>query len=190
MLKDFFSTTDRITLEIYFNPYAFHETITRYQVESEGDWTKTKNGYMMKEFGNYAIILYPILPEDSDLIISLSQKIENLDRFRETLMKPGSFKDSITIHIQSDELTTSPELDLEELVGLSLVNDVLSQKGIVFKEKDDLILVSIKIERPLTSSKLSEYLSKLAIALKLYYKIKEEQEDVALKTSLSFLQLL
>ncbi len=190
MPKDMFPMTQRTTLEIYFNPYAFHESISKYQIESEGDWSKTKNGYMMREFPNYALLIYPILPEDNDLVLSLSEKIENLDRFREILMRPGRFKDSITLHIDSEEISTSSELELEELVGVSLVNDVISQKGIMFKEKDNLLSLIVKIERPLTNAKMNEYLSKIASGLRLYFKIKEDQEDVALKTSLSFLQLL
>ncbi|MCY0849371.1 hypothetical protein [Sulfuracidifex metallicus] len=183
-------SSQNITIEIYFNPYAFHESITKYQIENDGDWIKTKNGYMMREFGNYAILIYPILSQDNDIVMSLSEKLDNLDRFRESLMKPGNFKDSITLHVTENEITTSLDLDLQEIVGLSLVNDVISQKGVLFKENEDLTYVSVSIKRPLTSNSLSEYFSKIAYALKLYYKIREEQEDIALKTSLQFVNFL
>ncbi|AWR93517.1 hypothetical protein [Acidianus brierleyi] len=176
-------TTAEAIIEIYFNLYAFRESISNYQITYENDWSilKGKEGsYISKEFDTYAILIYPTNAPD-DLLNAFSNKISKIDKFREILYKPKYWREYITLHLNGNKIFTGNDLNLFPFNGEDIVNDLLNSEGIEFITLDDELRIATHLERPINSDTLSRALNKLLVSLSLYYRIKEAQEDIALK---------
>lgn len=176
-------TTSEAVIEINFNLYAFRESVSNYQVSYQGGWAilKGKEGeYLSKEFDNYAVLVYPV-NAPMDLLESLSVKNEKIDKFREALYKPRYWRESVTIHLVRDKLITGTDIELTPFNGVDLVNDILRAEGTEFETIDENLVISARVERPLTAHILGKALYRISVCLSLYYKIKEAQEDIALK---------
>ncbi|EWG07579.1 MAG: hypothetical protein ASUL_03694 [Candidatus Aramenus sulfurataquae] len=176
-------TTSEAVIEINFNLYAFRESVSNYQVSYQDGWIvlKGKEGeYLSREFDNYAVLVYPV-NAPKDLLEALSVKNEKIDKFREILYKPRYWRESVTIHLVKDKLVTGTDIELVPFNGVDLVNDILRTEGAEFKTIDDNLVISVTVERPLTAQNLGKALYKLSVCLSLYYRIKEAQEDIALK---------
>jgi len=103
-------------------------------------------------------------------------------------MKPGFFSESLSVIIRDDELTTLPSLQLEWFPGQDLVNSLLRPAGLELgRDEDGYSIIVVKIGRPLSPEELDRALDKLGLGLSLYQRIREAQEDVALKVAKDFL---
>lgn len=181
-------TTAEAMIEIHFNLYELKESISSYKILSQDEWTiiAGKEGeYLLKEFDTYGILIYPVNTA-KDIIQAFSFRLDKIDKFREILYKPLYWRENITIYINKNIIYTSNDLNLEKFNGLDLVNNILKNKGIEFRDNDGLLTIITEIERPLDKEKLNSAIEKLAKALSLYYKIKEAQEDIAQKLALGF----
>ncbi|NON62455.1 hypothetical protein, partial [Acidianus sp. RZ1] len=164
------------------------DSISKYQIKSSNDWNviSGKDGtYIVKEFDTYGVLVYPPNPQ-TDVALSFNEKISWIDKFREILYKPIYWREYITVIISDSMIYTTPDLNLERFNGIDLVNDVLRSQNIEFIEIDDSIRIGVKIKRPLSRQSLEEGIKSLTRALGLYYKIKEAQEDIAVKLASRF----
>lgn len=185
-------TTTEAIIEIYFNLYAFRESISNYQITYENDWSilKGKEGsYISKEFDTYAVLIYPT-NAPNDLLEAFSKKIDKIDKFREILYKPRYWREYITLHLNGDKVFTGNDLNLFPFNGEDIVNNLLNSEGIEFITIDDEMRISTYIKRPISSDTLSKALNKLLVSLSLYYRIKEAQEDIALRLTKEILDLI
>jgi hypothetical protein len=185
-------TTAEAIIEIYFNLYAFRESISNYQITYENEWSvlKGKEGsYISKEFDTYAILIYPT-NAPPDLLEAFSKKIDKIDKFREILYKPKYWREYITLHFNGNKIFTGNDLNLSPFNGEDIVNDLLNSEGIEFITTDDEMRISTQIERPINPYILSKALNRLLVSLSLYYRIKEAQEDIALKLTKEILEII
>ncbi|AWR98751.1 hypothetical protein [Metallosphaera hakonensis] len=189
MNRDDRTTADYVRLELHLNPFSFRETTSRYRVQSEEAWIKLigKEGeYLAREFDTYAVLLYPIDRIPRELLLSLSERLNSIDRLREALMKPMDWKDFVTFRVR-EGLITSWDLRLQDFIGRDLVNGVLNPAGLEFVEVDDGIEVSCKLDS-FRSESLDSAFRAISLALGLYFDLKPLQEDISLKLAKEYLE--
>ena len=79
-------------------------------------------------------------------------------------------------------------MGLEWFFGEDLVNSLTREKGLELRKiEDGYTLIYVKVSRPLSPERANEALERLALGLRIYERIKEEQEDVALKVTKTLL---
>jgi hypothetical protein len=175
--------------EIFLNPLALKDVLNRFRVvDYSMGWTVVEefNRYYVKEFDSYGVLLD--YSSDPDVVDSFSSFLRSVDRIRYYLMKPGFFSESLSVIIRDDELTTLPSLQLEWFPGQDLVNSLLRPAGLeIRRDEDGYSIIVVKIGRPLSPEELDRALDKLGLGLSLYQRIREAQEDVALKVTKDFL---
>lgn len=181
-------TTAEAMIEIHFNLYELKESISSYKIVDRNEWTiiSGKEGeYLLKEFDSYGILIYPI-HISQDIKFAFSFRLNKIDKFRETLHKPRFWRENITIYINRNKMCTSNSLGLEPFNGIDLVNNILTSKGIEFKDNDGIVNIVAEINRPLNKESLDAGIEKLSKALSLYFRIKEAQEDIAQRLAMKF----
>ncbi|QGR20075.1 hypothetical protein [Stygiolobus azoricus] len=168
-------------IEIYTNLLEFRNSITNYimgDVNEEG-WYYVigiEGKYIYKQVGNYVILVTTDFPKEK------LKDLENikLERLAEILEKPGNVKYVLPLELRNSTISTTSELCLTPFPGVDLVNDLT--KDFQYKENENGCL-TVESE----THDLKKGIENVIKGLSLYYKIISEQEDIAVKTALSFL---
>jgi hypothetical protein len=153
-------------------------------VDYMNEWSVVEgfSKFYTKEFKSYAIVVD--YDSDPDVLESLSEGLDTLDELRPSLMKPNFFYDSVSFIVRGDEIVTLPSLNLEWFPGQDLVNSFLKAEGIeIRREEDCYSSIAVKVARPLTKDSINEALRKIGLALAVYEKVREVQEDVAVRVA-------
>ncbi|MGC9106204.1 MAG: hypothetical protein ACP5HQ_07290 [Thermoprotei archaeon] len=170
-------------VEVFLSIPAYREVMKGYRlVDYTNEWSVVEGFSKLytKEFKSYAIVVDYY--SDPDVLESLSEGLDTLDELRPSLMRPNFFYDSVSFVVRGDEIVTLPSLSLEWFPGQDLVNPFLRAEGVeIRREEDCYSSIAVKVARPLTKEMVNEALRKMSLALAVYERVREAQEDVAVR---------
>ncbi|WP_338603944.1 hypothetical protein V6M85_05375 [Sulfolobus tengchongensis] len=182
-----------VTVEIYLNVYSFRHELERFTIEEERDnWLAVKGRfnerYIIKEFSDYGILIYPVNNLERDILSSFSQQLPSIGKLKEVLYMPERWIDRLDLKITESSIEVA-SLNLEYITGLDIINSLISNNGFEYFELDDnSISIRIRITRPLNSVSLDGYIRLIYHSLRLYYNVKRAQEDIATKITLDYIK--
>ena len=176
-------------MELFVNASYFRDVIKDYEVLGEKEnWIRLKRfwEYYAIDHGSYGVLVNANC--EPDILDAFGTKLKAVDELRPLLNKPLFRVDSLQLYIDGNYLFTSPSLGLEWFFGEDLVNSLTREKGLELRKiEDGYTLIYVKVSRPLSPERANEALERLALGLRIYERIKEEQEDVALKVTKTLL---
>ena len=179
----------RNEIELFINESYFRDIIKDYEIVDRRDnWTRIRRewDYYIIDHGSYGLLVNADC--DPDILEAFGEKLNAVDELRPLVNKPLFRADSIQLYVEGNYLYTSPSLGLEWFFGEDLVNSLTREKGLEIRRAEDgITLLYVKVARPLTPESANKALKKLAFGLRIYERVKEEQEDVALRVTKTLL---
>lgn len=165
-------------IEIYTNLLEFRNSISTYILGEENEgWYKITGidgEYLYKQIGNYVILVSNDFPKEK---LKELEKV-NLEKLPEVLEKPGNVRYVLPLELD-DSIHTTSELCLSPFPGFDLVNDLI--KDFQYEEDENgCLIIKSKV------SNVKKGIESVIKGLNLYFKIINEQEDIARRIAISF----
>ncbi|QGA53380.1 hypothetical protein GFS03_01670 [Sulfolobus sp. E5-1-F] len=181
------------SVEIYLNIYSFRHELEHFTIDEKRDeWLIVKDRanekYILKEFSDYGILIYPIHDLKDDILSSFSFQLSSISKLKEVLYTPEKWIDRLDLRINDNSIEVT-SLVLDYLTGIDIINSLISSYGFQYAQLDDSsLIIKIRISRPLNHTSLDSYIRAIYDMLKLYYNVKNAQEEIASKITLNYIK--
>jgi hypothetical protein len=181
------------SVEIYLNIYSFRHELEHFTIEEERDeWSivkdKANEKYIVKEFADYGILIYPVYDLKDDILSSFFIQLPSVGKLKEILYTPEKWIDRLDLRINDNSIEVT-SLILDYLTGIDIINSLISSFGFQYAQLDDnSLIIKIRISRPLNRTLLDSHIRAIYHMLKLYYSVKKAQEEIASKVTLSYIK--